>query len=386
MMTKRVAILGATGSIGTQTIDVINKSNGDFTITAITANNNIELLADLVNKNKPQYVGITDVDSYKEYKSYYSHSNVKLCGGSDALSIISTIEGVDIVVVAVVGIAGLIATINAIDAGKTVLLANKEVLVSGGQLVNDRIKQSNGIFLPVDSEHSAILQCLQGNKKEQIKRLILTASGGPFRGYDNQQLKKVTLQQALRHPNWNMGSKITIDSSTLMNKGLEVIEAKWLFDIDIEKIDVIIHPQSIIHSMVEFNDNSIIAQLGEPDMRIPIQYALYYPNRIHDIGKELDLLECPPLTFEKPDYDNFPCLRLAYESIKIGGSVPAVLNAANEAAVDLFLNKKISYQQIPKIIEKAIEKHKKVINPQLEDIINIDREIKNMIYKGCYNK
>ena len=287
----------------------------------------------------------------------------------------------DILINSVVGMIGLRPTLKAIEAGKTIALANKETLVTGGEIVMNELKKRNVSMIPVDSEHSAIFQCLQSGKKDEVEKLILTASGGPFRGMSKEDIKKVTLRDALKHPNWNMGRKITIDSATLMNKGLEVIEAKWLFDVDVDKIDVVVHPQSIIHSMVEFVDGSVIAQMGEPDMRVPIQYALTYPNRAKNHIKKLNLLESNNLTFEAPDRDVFPCLNLAMSSINSGGTMPTVLNASNEIAVEYFLNEKIEFTEIPLIVEESMNLHRNILNPNLDDIINSDRETRESVIK-----
>ncbi len=307
--------------------------------------------------------------------------NIEILTGSKGLQEIVKYDA-DLVVIAVEGIAGLLPTITAIQTGKDIALANKEVLVTAGQIVMDLAKKKGIRLLPIDSEHSAILQCLKGNDRKEISRLILTASGGPFRGKKKEALKKVTVEQALNHPNWKMGKKITIDSATLMNKGFEVIEAKWLFDISEDKIDVVVHPQSIIHSMVEYIDGSIIAQLATADMRIPIQYALNYPTRnyIKEV-KFLDFSVITQLTFEKPDLETFRCLSLAYEALKIGGTMTTVLNAADEIAVSLFLNKKIEFLQIAEIIEESMKEHNNIQNPTLDDIINVDKEVKEKIAK-----
>ena len=280
---------------------------------------------------------------------------------------------------------GLRPTLKAIEAGKTIALANKETLVTGGEIVMKALKTNQVSMIPVDSEHSAIFQCLQSGKKDEVEKLILTASGGPFRGMSKEDIKKVTLKDALKHPNWEMGRKITIDSATLMNKGLEVIEAKWLFDVDISDIDVVVHPQSIIHSMVEFVDGSVIAQMGEPDMRVPIQYALTYPDRVKNHIKKLNLLESNNLTFEAPNREVFPCLNLAMKAIDLGGTMPTVLNASNEIAVEYFLNEKIKFTDIPHIVEESMNLHKNIINPNLDDIINSDQETRDNVIK-VFNK
>ncbi|AIS52493.1 1-deoxy-D-xylulose 5-phosphate reductoisomerase Dxr [Thermoanaerobacter kivui] len=377
---KRVIILGATGSIGTQTLDVIKNFRDNFKVVGLTAYNNVDLLAQQIEEFNPEVVAVKDENKAYKLKAKIN-KNIEILTGQKGLQNIVEYEA-DLVVVAVEGIAGLLPTVKAIERGKDIALANKEVLVTAGKIVMDLAKKKKINFLPVDSEHSAILQCLRGNDKKEISRLILTASGGPFRGMKYEDLKKVTVEQTLRHPNWKMGKKITVDSATLMNKGFEVIEAKWLFDISEDKIDVIVHPQSIIHSMVEYIDGSVIAQLATADMRIPIQYALNYPTRNYINGINfLDFSITTQLTFEKPDLETFRCLSLAYEALKIGGTMTTVLNAADEIAVSLFLNKKIEFLQIAEIIEESMKEHNNIQNPTLDDIINVDKEVKEKIAK-----
>ena len=377
---KKVIILGSTGSIGTQTLNVIKNFRENFEVVGLTAYNNVELLSKQIREFNPKVVAVKDEDKANQLRENLK-KNVEILTGSKGLQEIVKYDA-DLVVVAVEGIAGLIPTVTAIQRGKDIALANKEVLVTAGQIVMDLAKKKGIRLLPIDSEHSAILQCLKGNDRKEISRLILTASGGPFRGKKKEVLKKVTVEQALNHPNWKMGKKITIDSATLMNKGFEVIEAKWLFDISEDKIDVVVHPQSIIHSMVEYIDGSIIAQLATADMRIPIQYALNYPTRnyIKEV-KFLDFSVITQLTFEKPDLETFRCLSLAYEALKIGGTMTTVLNAADEIAVSLFLNKKIEFLQIAEIIEESMKEHNNIQNPTLDDIINVDKEVKEKIAK-----
>ncbi|MBT1280040.1 1-deoxy-D-xylulose-5-phosphate reductoisomerase [Thermoanaerobacter sp. CM-CNRG TB177] len=377
---KKVIILGSTGSIGTQTLDVIKNFRENFEIVGLTAYNNVELLSKQIREFNPKVVAVKDEDKANQLRENLK-KNVEILTGSKGLQEIVKYDA-DLVVVAVEGIAGLLPTITAIQTGKDIALANKEVLVTAGQIVMDLVKKKDISLLPVDSEHSAILQCLRGNDKKEVSRLILTASGGPFRGKKKEDLRKVTVNEALNHPNWKMGKKITVDSATLMNKGFEVIEAKWLFDISEDKIDVVVHPQSIIHSMVEYIDGSIIAQLATADMRIPIQYALNYPTRnyIKEV-KFLDFSVITQLTFEKPDLETFRCLSLAYEALKIGGTMTTVLNAADEIAVSLFLNKKIEFLQIAEIIEESMKEHNNIQNPTLDDIINVDKEVKEKIAK-----
>jgi len=377
---KKVIILGSTGSIGTQTLDVIKNFRENFEIVGLTAYNNVELLSKQIREFNPKVVAVKDEDKANQLRENLK-KNVEILTGSKGLQEIVKYDA-DLVVVAVEGIAGLIPTVTAIQRGKDIALANKEVLVTAGQIVMDLVKKKDITLLPVDSEHSAILQCLRGNDKKEVSRLILTASGGPFRGKKKEDLRKVTVNEALNHPNWKMGKKITIDSATLMNKGFEVIEAKWLFDISEDKIDVIVHPQSIIHSMVEYIDGSVIAQLATADMRIPIQYALNYPTRNYINGINfLDFSLTTQLTFEKPDLETFKCLSLAYEALKIGGTMTTVLNAADEIAVSLFLNKKIEFLQIAEIIEESMKEHNNIQNPTLDDIINVDKEVKEKIAK-----
>jgi 1-deoxy-D-xylulose-5-phosphate reductoisomerase len=370
-LTKKISILGSTGSIGVQTLDVARNLN--IEVVGLTANSNIDLIEKQVLEFKPKYVALVDEKLSIELGKRLKGLNVEVYHGLEGLIKVATINEIDTVVTSIVGIAGLIPTMEAIRHKKNIALANKETLVTAGSLVMNEAKKYNVNILPVDSEHSAIFQCLMGNNNKEVEKIILTASGGPFRGKTKEELKSVTLAQALKHPNWNMGSKITIDSATLMNKGLEVIEAKWLFGVSLEQIQVVVHPQSIIHSMVEYVDGSVMAQLGSPDMRIPIQMALTYPERKSNNFSRLNLLEKNNLTFEQPDYEAFPSLALAFEALKTGGTMPAVLNGANEVAVSLFLNEKITFIEIPKIIEKVMARHSVNINPSLNDIIEVDR-------------
>ncbi|RKD34764.1 1-deoxy-D-xylulose-5-phosphate reductoisomerase [Thermohalobacter berrensis] len=377
-MLKRVSILGSTGSIGTQALDVIEK-NPEFNVVALSANRNIELLEEQALKFKPRVVAVYNKNKAKILKDKLKMYDIKVVSGLDGLIEVATQSSADILLTSVVGMIGLIPTLEGIKAGKTIALANKETLVTAGKLVMDEVKKHNVHIIPVDSEHSAIFQCLNGENYNEISKLILTASGGPFRGKTKEDLKNVTLEEALNHPNWSMGKKITVDSATLMNKGLEVIEAKWIFDVDINDIEVVVHPQSIIHSMVEFVDGSVIAHMGIPDMRIPIQYALTYPKRKTNELKRLNLVEVGKLDFEAPDIDTFPCLKLAFKSIKIGGTMPTVLNAANEVAVNLFLKKEIKFIEIPYIIEEIMNQHKIIENPSLDDILNTDSWARELV-------
>jgi len=378
---KNISILGSTGSIGTQTLEVIKNNPDLFNVIAISGNNNIDLLQKQIRDFNPKYVAVYDEQRAKELRNSVSGSNIKVLCGIDGLIEISTLDEVDILVTSVVGNIGLLPTLNAIKAQKTIALANKETLVTAGELVMKEAKANDVKIIPVDSEHSAIFQCLQGYNIKEVNKVILTASGGPFRGLRKEELKNVKPEDALRHPNWTMGKKISIDSATLMNKGLEVIEAKWLFNLEIEQIDVVVHPQSIIHSMVEFVDGSLLAQLGIPDMKLPIQYALTYPNRIHTNGDGLNFIKFNKLTFEEPDRVTFPCLDLAFEALHIGGTMPVVLNAANEELVLQFLEGSIGFYDIPDTIEKAMNKFKVIKNPDIDDIIEADKITREYINK-----
>ena len=377
---KRIAILGSTGSIGTQTLDVVRNNRDKFEVVAISANKSIDLLLKQIIEFNPKYVAVYDEDSAIKLKEMITQDvEIKVLSKMEGLVKISTLEEVDVVLTAVVGMIGLVPTMEAIKAKKTIALANKETLVMAGELVMKEARKNNVDILPVDSEHSAIFQCLNGEKKKNVEKIILTASGGPFRGKSKEELKGVTKNEALKHPNWDMGRKISIDSSTLMNKGLEVIEAKWLFDVEAEDIDVIVHPQSIIHSMVQFEDSSVISQMGCPDMRLPILYALTYPDRIETDFERLDLGKIGTLTFEEPDMDTFPCLKLAYEALKLGGTYPAALNSANEVLVNEFLNDKIGFYDIPYYIERTLKEHKNRENATLEEILEVDRETREFL-------
>ena len=372
---KRITILGSTGSIGTQTLDVVRKNKDKFQVVAISANSSIDLLLEQIVEFSPKYVAVYNKESALKLKEMIPENiNIEVLSGMDGLVKICQLEEVNVVLTAVVGMIGLVPTMAAIKAKKTIALANKETLVTAGELVMSEAKKNNVEILPVDSEHSAIFQCLNGERKQDIEKIILTASGGPFRGKKREELVNVTKNEALKHPNWDMGRKISIDSSTLMNKGLEVIEAKWLFDVDVEDIEVVVHPQSIIHSMVSFRDSSVISQMGCPDMRLPIEYALTYPERLKTDFERLDLAKVATLTFEKPDMETFPCLALAFKVLKLGGTYPAALNSANEFLVNEFLNDKIGFYDIPYYIEKTLDCHKNRVNPTLEDILEVDKE------------
>ena len=376
---KKISILGSTGSIGTQTIEVVESHPDLFEVVALCAGRNVELLAEQCRRLKPRYAAIADEKSYPLLKDLCQGLPVKLCAGQYAIGDMADTEDCDTVVAAMVGYAGLYPTLRAAKAGKTIALANKESLVVAGELVTSLCKDGNSRLLPVDSEHSAIFQCLQGNSCSEIEKLILTASGGPFRKHSREMLQKVTKEEALRHPNWKMGAKITIDSATMMNKGFEVIEARWLFDTGCDKIDVLVHPQSIVHSMVQFRDGAVLAQMGTPDMKLPIQYALCYPERKANSFKRLDLADAGKLEFEKPDMEKFRNLALAYAAIDKGGNAPCVLNAANEVAVAAFLQDKISFLQISDIIEKTLQRSSFIAKPaHYSDYVDSDNEARRI--------
>lgn len=370
---KKIAILGSTGSIGTQTLEVV-RENGDIEVVSLAAGSNTELLEKQVREFHPKVVCVYQEDRAADLKERLKDETVKVVTGMDGLIEAACVPEAEIVVTAVVGMIGIRPTIAAIEAGKDVALANKETLVTAGHLIIPLAKEKGIRILPVDSEHSAIFQSLQGNAGNKIQKILLTASGGPFRGKKQEDLLNVKVEDALKHPNWSMGRKITIDSSTMINKGLEVIEAKWLFDVSVDKIQVVVQPQSVIHSMVEYEDGSVIAQLGTPDMKLPIQYALYYPERRYLPGDRLDFWSLSHLDFEKPDLDTFYGLALAYEAGRAGGSMPTVLNAANELAASMFLDRQITYLEIVEIIEDCMKAHKKIENPSLEQILMTEQE------------
>lgn len=379
MDSKLISILGSTGSIGTQTLSIAREYK-NIQVKAITANSNIKLLEEQAREFKPELVAVADEEKAKELKIRLADTNVKVVSGKQGLIEAAVYPSVETVVTAVVGISGLEPTIEAIKAGKDIALANKETLVTGGHIVTALAKEKNISILPVDSEHSAIFQSLMGNNQKEIKRILLTASGGPFYGKKRSELTDICPEDALKHPNWDMGAKVTIDSSTLVNKGLEVIEAKWLFDIDIDKIKVLIHRQSIVHSMVEYVDNGIIAQLGAPDMRLPIQFALTYPNRLPMKENELDFAKFNQLTFDEPDTETFFALELAKKAGREGGSLPTVFNSADEAAVELFLQGKLSYMGISDAIQRAMEDIENIQNPTLEQILQTDKLARELVY------
>ena len=370
---KKISILGSTGSIGTQTLEIV-RDNNDLQVEALVAKSNIELLEEQVREFKPKLVCVYDDEKAKAFKNNIKDLNIEVVSGMNGMIECATIESAEIVVTAVVGMIGILPTIEAIKSGKDIALANKETLVTAGHIIISLAKENNVKIYPVDSEHSAIFQSLNGEDKKEIKKIILTASGGPFRGKKIEHLQDIGPEDALKHPNWSMGRKITIDSATMVNKGLEVIEAKWLFDVDFDKIQVVVHPQSIIHSMVEYVDGAVMAQLGMPDMKLPIQYALFYPNRRVMNNEKLDFYKINNLTFEEPDMETFRGLKRAYEVGRIGGSLPTVYNAANEKAVALFLDNKIEFLDIYRIIDECIEHHNCIDNPSLEDILKTESE------------
>ncbi len=381
---KNIAVLGSTGSIGKNTLEVVrnlNRNGYPVTVKYISANSNFELVAQQIEEFKPKAAVIFDKSAYLKLRERSLKHKCEILCGQEGVNEIAGRDDFELVVNALVGFSGLVPTIEAIKNGKDIALANKESLVVAGSLIYSMLEMSKTNLLPIDSEHSAILQCLRGEESKSIDKLILTASGGPFRDTDITELENVTLEQALNHPNWKMGNKITIDSATLMNKGFEIIEAKWLFNLEVNRIEVLIHPQSIIHSMVEFSDGSVKAQLGVPDMKIPIQYAITYPKRVESDFPRIDFKSLKNLTFEEPDFRKFECLSLAYEVIKSGGTYPVVLNGANEAAVDLFLNRKIKFLDIPALIRSALDKHTDGAKPDLENIIEIDGRSRKFVYE-----
>lgn len=375
---KKIAILGSTGSIGTQTLDVV-RNQGDIQVTAMAAGSNIVLLEKQIREFHPSLVAVWNEKKALELKANVADLPVKIVSGMDGLLEVATEKEATIVVTAIVGMIGIRPTIAAMEAGKDIALANKETLVTAGHIIMPLAEKLGVKILPVDSEHSAIFQSLNGEHGNKIHKILLTASGGPFRGRTREQMASVQVEDALKHPNWSMGRKITIDSSTMVNKGLEVMEAHWLFDVDMDQVQVVVQPQSIIHSMVEYEDGAVIAQLGTPDMRLPIQYALYYPERRYLPGDRLDFWKLSQITFEKPDLENFHGLALAYEAGRRGGSLPTVFNAANEYAVAKFLNREISYLEITDMIQKAMENHKVIDNPTVEQILETEREVDELL-------
>jgi len=380
---KKLSILGSTGSIGTQTLDIVKNNPKEFKITGLTTNKNIELLKKQIIEFKPDAVAVMDKEKADELKKKV---DVNVYSGIEGIIKIAKLNNADSVVNSLVGSIGVLPTIEAIKSKKNIALANKETLVTAGSIVMDEIKKNGVKLMPIDSEHSAIFQCLNGEKIEDVGKITITASGGPFRTFSKEQMEKATVKDALKHPTWAMGNKITIDSATLMNKGFEVIETHWLYGIDYEKIEVVVHPQSIIHSLVEFKDTSVIAQLGFPNMKIPIQYALSYPKRFNLNEKKLNLTEMKNLSFEKPDFEKFPCLNYAFDAGKAGGTMGAVLNAANEAAVYAFLDGKIRFLGISKLIKKMMNSHTTIKNPNLNEILMVDKKVKEKIKKLIESK
>jgi 1-deoxy-D-xylulose-5-phosphate reductoisomerase len=368
---KQIAILGSTGSIGTQTLDIVSQ-NDDLQVVALAAGSNITLLEQQIRQFHPKLVAVWDEAKAGELKTKISDLSVTVVSGMEGLLAVATVEDADILVTAIVGMLGIRPTIAAIEAGKDIALANKETLVTAGHIIMPLAKKCGVSILPVDSEHSAIFQSLQGERENRIKKILLTASGGPFRGKSRAELEQVTLEDALKHPNWSMGKKITIDSATMVNKGLEVMEAKWLFDVSLSQIEVVVHPQSILHSAVQFEDGAVIGQMGTPDMRLPILYALYYPRRRPLKAEHLDLFTANQLTFEKPDLQTFYGLRLAYGAAEQGGNVPTIYNAANERAVAKFLERKIAFLEIPEIIACCMQEISFVSEPSLEQILETE--------------
>lgn len=379
---RRIALLGSTGSMGVQSLQVIAQYPDLLQLEVIAANSSAELLIQQARTYKPNIVVVVQEEAYKIVKEALADEDVKVFCGEQSLCDVCEMECVDMVLSCIVGVAGLRPIYHAIDCGKLIALANKETLVVAGELMTRKAKERQVPIYPVDSEHSAIFQSLAGEQFNPIEKLIITASGGPFRGWSKEELQAVTLERALKHPNWNMGPKVTIDSSTLMNKGLEVIEAKWLFDVPLENIEVVVHPQSVVHSLVQFRDGSIKAQLGVPDMKLPIQYAITYPLRLENSFPRFDFANYPQLTFEKPDLEAFPCLNIAYEASRRGGCMPCVMNAANEVAVQWFLQEKIRYAEIPVLIENALAKADFCVPQSVEEYLEIDKETKNRICRG----
>jgi 1-deoxy-D-xylulose-5-phosphate reductoisomerase len=375
---KKIAILGSTGSIGTQTLEIV-RENPDLQVVGLAAGSNIDLFEKQVREFKPLVASLQSEASCKELKTRLSDMEVEIVAGMEGLIRIAEMEESEVLVTAIVGMIGIRPTIAAINKHKDIALANKETLVTAGHIIMPLAKEKGVSILPVDSEHSAIFQSMQGENKDRISKLIITASGGPFRGCTRAELENVQLEDALKHPNWSMGHKITIDSATLVNKGLEVMEAKWLFDVDLDRIQVVVHPQSIIHSMVEYVDGGIMAQLGTPDMKLPIQYALFYPDRRPMKGKRVDFYELGRITFEKPDMETFTGLKLAMRAATEGGSMPTVFNAANEKAVALFLARKIKFLEIPETIEMCMDSHKKILNPTVDEILATESETYELI-------
>ena len=375
---KKIAILGSTGSIGTQTLEIV-RENKDIEVVGLAAGNNIKCLEEQIREFRPKIVAVWAEEKAKELREFVQDLDVKIVCGMDGLIEVSVIPEIEILVTAIVGMIGIRPTIAAIKAKKNIALANKETLVTAGHIIMPLAKEYGVSILPVDSEHSAIFQSLQGGQEKALHKILLTASGGPFRGKKKEDLRNIQVEDALKHPNWAMGKKITIDSSTMVNKGLEVIEAKWLFGVTVDQIQVVVQPKSIIHSMVEYIDGAVIAQLGTPDMKLPIQYALYYPERRYLPGERLDFRKLTEITFEEPDMETFYGLRLAFEAGRIGGSLPTVFNAANELAVSKFLERKIRYLEIPEIIETCMKEHRNILHPSVEEILETEQSVYEQI-------
>jgi 1-deoxy-D-xylulose-5-phosphate reductoisomerase len=370
--TRRISLLGSTGSIGTKVLDVVRRSKGRFSVNGLAAGENVELLAEQIRQFRPEIVSVMTAELADQVRSMIEFADTEVLYGKEGYKAVATVDDADLVVSAMVGAAGLIPTLAALDAGKDVALANKESLVTAGPLVTSLAKEKGAALIPIDSEHSAIFQCLRGHRKEDVRRIVLTASGGPFKDRNRDELVKVTPEEAVRHPKWSMGAKISVDSATLMNKGLEVIEARWLFDISVDRIDVVVHPQSIVHSMVEFIDGSVLAQMGIPDMRVPIAYALAWPGRLELDLPSLNLIESGSLSFEMPHFEKFPCLGLAYDAARKGGTATTALNAANEVAVDAFLQGRMGFTSIQEVVREVIEAFPVEDIRDLDDVLKAD--------------
>lgn len=382
---KKIGVMGSTGSIGTQTLEIVRSYPDKLKVVALAAGKNVDLLEKQIREFKPSYAVMWSEEAAEDLKQRVADLDVKIGCGMDGLLEMAVLAEMEILVTAIVGMIGIRPTIEAIKHHKDIALANKETLVTAGHIIMPLAKENHVSILPVDSEHSAIFQSLQGNRRDQVKRILLTASGGPFRGKKRDELANMTVEDALKHPNWSMGRKITIDSSTLVNKGLEVMEAKWLFDVELDDIQVLVHPQSIIHSAVEYQDGAVIAQLGVPDMKLPIQYALFYPDRLSMQGKKLDLFEVGNMTFEKPDMESFEGLQLAFQAAKAGGSMPTVYNAANEMAVSLFLDKKIRFLQITEMIREAMQHHNVIDQPSVDQILETEAYAREQVMSVYQN-
>lgn len=380
---KKIVLLGSTGSIGTQTLEVVSSYSDRLSVVALAAGSNVTMMEQQIRKYKPSYAVMWSEEAAKELREKVKDTEVKVLSGMEGLIEISSLPEADVVVTAIVGMIGIRPTIAAIKAGKDIALANKETLVTAGHIIMPLAKEHGVSILPVDSEHSAIFQSLNGEPKDKISKILLTASGGPFRGWTREQMEKVQVEDALKHPNWAMGRKITIDSATMVNKGLEVIEAGWLFGVSADKIKVVVQPQSIIHSMVEYVDGAVMAQLGVPDMKLPIQYALFYPDRLPMQDNKIDFFALGQITFEEPDPEVFTGLKLAYEAFRTGGSMPTVFNAANEKAVSLFLERKIGFLEIPELIGASMEQHKVIANPTVEQILETEASCYEFIESRC---